>query len=340
MVMTTVPHRLTEAEFERVGRLGTVRSYQPGELIISEGEAADQIFFIERGRVSIFIQRFASREEINVCGPGEYFGEIAFLNSDRRTASVAAAEEATLVCLDRAAFAALAEADRTIADKVGGVVAERNRNLILKEKLQACTGVRSRNLHISIKGDPSLRETAFRRERHDSQVDGMLPQLATRMEDLLINRCVYQLFVHLNSGEMRALSVLAPFNEEVHPAARVVEDPVYVERHFPAMSYGDKTAMMTRLIAAIAGDPVFADLPEPVRQVYAALHDDWQPITPEEIVGVINRVPLLRSIPDFYLRNLSISIARDAIRMQFNCDGTHIVDAGALDAMVAKWGLE
>jgi hypothetical protein len=38
-------------------------------------------------------------------------------------------------------------------------------------------------------------------------------------------------------------------------------------------------------------------------------------------------LPVLRRIQNFYLRNVTISIIRDAIHMQFNCDGTHIVSA-------------
>ena len=34
---------------------------------------------------------------------------------------------------------------------------------------------------------------------------------------------------------------------------------------------------------------------------------------------------MMRKIPNFYLRNFSLSVAQDAVRMQFNCDGTHIV---------------
>lgn len=41
----------------------------------------------------------------------------------------------------------------------------------------------------------------------------------------------------------------------------------------------------------------------------------------------MSQLAKLRSIQSFYLRNFSISMIQDAIRMQFNCDGTHIVSA-------------
>ena len=35
----------------------------------------------------------------------------------------------------------------------------------------------------------------------------------------------------------------------------------------------------------------------------------------------------MRDLPDFYLRNITICIVQDLIRMQFNCDGTQIISA-------------
>lgn len=41
----------------------------------------------------------------------------------------------------------------------------------------------------------------------------------------------------------------------------------------------------------------------------------------------MSRLDMLKTIPNFYLRNFAIRLTRDAVRMQFNCDGTHIVTA-------------
>ena len=40
---------------------------------------------------------------------------------------------------------------------------------------------------------------------------------------------------------------------------------------------------------------------------------------------VLDHLADLRTIPNFYLRNLCLNIAQDTVHMQFNCDGTHIV---------------
>ncbi len=85
--------------------------------------------------------------------------------------------------------------------------------------------------------------------------------------------------------------------------------------------------MLKRLYGAVACDPVFANLPDHFKKIFSRYFINWSPVTPVEITNTLSRLTSLRSIPNYYLRNFTISMARDAIRMQFNCDGTHIVSS-------------
>jgi CRP-like cAMP-binding protein len=314
------------AEFGRIKARATERNYRKGDLIFSEGDRADYVYFIKSGRVSIFIQKFTAEEEICQLGPGEHFGEMAVFFKDRRTASVSALTDATLLCVDKNAFLQLLKADRAIAHKVNRILAKRNEELIFKENLLDITGISARRLSVGIRGDPSLRETAFTRERYESVVDKVLPLLEPRLEDLLLNRCVYQVFVAFNSGEVRTSSVFDPFSEAIHQANKLV-DEAYVERHFPEIPYEEKARMIRRFYAAVAEESAFGAIPGHFRKIFSGYYENWRPVTPAEISDTISRLTALRSIPNYYLRNFTISVARDAIRMQFNCDGTHIVSA-------------
>lgn len=314
------------ADFAKVKACATTRHFAKGDLIFSEGDIADYIYFIESGRVSIFITKFATEEEIKVLGPGDYFGEMAVFYKDRRTASARALADVTLLAVDKVAFRHLLGTEPSIAATINTILARRNEELMLKEMLIDSTGMKGRHFHVSIKGDPSLRETAFTRERYQNVVDHVLPVLLPCLEDLLTNRCVYQLIVHLNSGEIHTASVFNPFCEEIHPANKVA-DEAYLERHFPLLRYADKIEFIERLHCAIAEDQRFAALPEQYRRICAAFYDNWEALTPDEIRMALSRLSMLRNIPDFYLRNFTLSCMRDAIRLQFNCDGTHIVSA-------------
>jgi len=64
-----------------------------------------------------------------------------------------------------------------------------------------------------------------------------------------------------------------------------------------------------------------------LKKIWSGYYDNWCQVSPDEISKTVFSLPVLRRIQNFYLRNVTISIIRDAIHMQFNCDGTHIVSA-------------
>ena len=181
-----------------------------------------------------------------------------------------------------------------------------------------------RNMHIGIKGDPSLRESAMTRERYVSVVDNILPQLVLNLEDMLLNRCVYKVYIGFNNGEVRVSTMLDPFSDEFHPAIRLVDD-VYIERHFPKMDYDIKTEMIQRIYNRIHDDSYFDGLPTHLNKGFTRYFENWEPLSREQISRCVSRLTQLREIPDFYVRNITISMIKDAIHMQFNCDDAHIV---------------
>ncbi len=317
---------LNPAEFDKIAALASEKTYPAGATIFAEGDPPDYIYFIRSGRVSVSIQKFTAQEELNILGPGQCFGEMAVLEQTRRTASIRALTDTTVLCMDEQTFLSLCETEGIFSRKIKAILARRNDELTLKENLIESTGMPGRHLHISIKGDPSLRETAFIRGKHESVVDKVLPQLVPRLTDLLLNRCIYQILIHFNSGEISVSSVFDPFHAEIHPANKLA-DSGYVERHFSRMTFEEKTQLIRRLYSSITKDAAFKGLSEHFRLVYFDSHSNWEPMSPEQIRTAISRLPDLRRIPDFYLRNFMVSVMHDAIRMQFNCDGTHIVGA-------------
>jgi CRP-like cAMP-binding protein len=69
-------------------------SYDEGDLVIKEGDYGISIYKILKGRVSITKKSDGSEIVLATLGPGEIFGEMAFLNKllEMRSASVRAAE--------------------------------------------------------------------------------------------------------------------------------------------------------------------------------------------------------------------------------------------------------
>lgn len=323
---TSMSYSLNLEDFNKLKRHAVRHEYTSGSIIFAESDIADHMYFIESGNVSIRIQDFTKQKEVRVLGPGEHFGEMAFFNGDKRSATVVVVKDATLLSLDRNAFIGLYETDHDIAEKIDKIRFQRNVELKSEETLIEADGNSKNGVYIGIKGDPSLRESAFTRDRYESVVDQYLPLLRPQLYDLLLNRCAYEVAIHFNSGELHIRTVFDPFNIEVHPASKLVNKG-YIERHFQPMGYEEKTELVRRIYEFMANDPSFNRLPDPINKGLRKSYSNWQPVSPVEITRVLSKLPLLRKIQNFYIRNFTISTIRDAMRMQFNCDGTHIVSA-------------
>lgn len=317
---------LDKNELNAIRACGELMSCRPGERIFSEGDEADYIYLIDSGEVSVFIDKFNTREEVQRIGRGEWLGEMALFHQNRRTASAEAAQTTTLLRVRKEAFLQLLSADRGLARKIDGVLSRRREELVAREKLLDMTGPARIDRHIAIKGDPSLRESALTRERYESIVDRLMPELVEVFKTLLLERSAYSLFVAFNSGEIHVSSVYDPFGQEYHPATRLV-DPAYVERHFPRIDYGEKVQMIRDIYRTVASAPAFSNLPGYLHNGFRKYYDNWQPVPAESVAATLDEFPQLRAVAHFYVRNATVGIGKDAIHLQFNCDGSHIVSA-------------
>lgn len=319
-------HRLSQQHIQFLKQHAVKQFFAAKSLIFAEGDGVDAFYIIDSGRVSIYFDQRGQREEICVLGAGDYFGETAIFNQDKRTASVMTLEDSVIYSVDKESFLHLVQHNNDLSEQLHSIFSQRNEELVLRENLVNTTGVRGNKLQISIKGDPSIRETAFYRAKYESIVDRVFSELEPVLEELLLQHSVYKLYVGFNSGEIRTSSVFDPFAEEVHAADKLIQRS-YILRHFPEISYQEKFRMITGIYQNIADGEHFNQLPSHWINIFHKSRSRWKPVAEKDISNVLRNLTQLRNIPNFYLRNISISIIQDAIRMQFNCDGTHIVSA-------------
>ncbi|MDZ7955706.1 ATP-binding cassette domain-containing protein [Nostoc sp. DedQUE09] len=82
-------------------------TFQPGEIVIRQGDVADRFYILIEGEVEI-IQEFSGSESklLNTLGPNNYFGEIGLLHETTRKATVRAAHNAAIkvIAIDRSDF--------------------------------------------------------------------------------------------------------------------------------------------------------------------------------------------------------------------------------------------
>lgn len=198
--------------------------------------------------------------------------------------------------------------------------------LVLKESIVSASGLNSNSLLIGIRGDPSLRETTFARKRYKSEVDEHIDILMPNLQELMLNRSTYKLFVGFNNGEIRTTSIFDPLREEIHSVDKMI-DHGYIERQFPEVPYTDKIQLMRDLYNYLRANPIYQRLPTYWKNIMSRRSAGWEPMEQEEIINVISTLKTLREMPTYFIRNITISIVQSIVRMQFNCDGTQIVSA-------------
>jgi hypothetical protein len=98
---------LTEQErISTTAQLETKR-FDPGQVIVRQGETADNFYIVARGLVEVVRETGTGQQLIATLGPGQFFGEMGLLTGNKRMASVKAIEETEVLALDKTEFGGL-----------------------------------------------------------------------------------------------------------------------------------------------------------------------------------------------------------------------------------------
>ena len=87
-----------------------LRSYDEGDIVVTEGEPGSSLFLIVGGRVRVFMRTDdGGNLQLAELGPGDFFGEVSLLSGKPRTATITARTQVTAIELDRASVDRIAE---------------------------------------------------------------------------------------------------------------------------------------------------------------------------------------------------------------------------------------
>jgi cAMP-dependent protein kinase regulator len=87
-----------------------LRSYDEGDIIVTEGEAGSSLFLVVGGTVKVFTRTEAGGNvPLAELGPGDFFGEVSLLTGKPRTATITASTEITAIELDSVSLDRIAE---------------------------------------------------------------------------------------------------------------------------------------------------------------------------------------------------------------------------------------
>lgn len=120
--------QVSEDVLADVGALLEEVAYQPGQVIFEAGEQGDSMYIIIEGRVRVY----DGERTIVELGERDIFGELALLDPEPRSASIAALQPTRLFRLDREAFLELMAGSPEIVRGVLHVLCERLRQTAKK----------------------------------------------------------------------------------------------------------------------------------------------------------------------------------------------------------------
>ncbi len=112
---------LSRKEREQIARLADEVDVLAGYHLLDQGRFPHEFFVIEKGTVAV------DKDGVHVAdlGPGDFFGEIAILESERRTASVIASTPVTAIVMTARDFRTVADEMPEVASRIHAAIRER-----------------------------------------------------------------------------------------------------------------------------------------------------------------------------------------------------------------------
>ncbi|MFA6450673.1 MAG: Crp/Fnr family transcriptional regulator [bacterium] len=120
---------LSASELESLSKEASIREYEKNETIIHKQDEGDSFFSLVSGRVKVVLTDDEGKEFIvGILQPLEFFGEMALLDGEPRSASVVAIEKTEVIVLKREDFLRQFTTNPEMAKKVIAVLGKRLRH--------------------------------------------------------------------------------------------------------------------------------------------------------------------------------------------------------------------
>jgi CRP-like cAMP-binding protein len=109
------------------GELGKI--YHEGDVIVQQGETGDCMYVVQSGKVEVIQERDGQEICLAELGEGDFFGEMALLEKDVRSATVRAIGEARVLTVDKKLLLRKIHEDPSLAFRMMQKMSQRVRQL-------------------------------------------------------------------------------------------------------------------------------------------------------------------------------------------------------------------
>ena len=116
---------LEEEDRAKIAECLEAVTFAKAEAIIRQGDSGASMFFIRKGEVKVQLENRGEARELARLGPGDYFGEMALLTGESRTATVRAIDDTETFELRKGPFSEVLLSNTAIASTIAETVSNR-----------------------------------------------------------------------------------------------------------------------------------------------------------------------------------------------------------------------
>ena len=113
---------MSKRDLAAIGQQTDEVNVPAGKVLAREGDFGDEFFMIDSGIAEVT----RGGETLAELGAGDFFGEMALLEADRRTATVTAKTPMSLIVMTRSSFRSLDRAQPAVHATIAKAIAERH----------------------------------------------------------------------------------------------------------------------------------------------------------------------------------------------------------------------
>ncbi len=111
----------------KVGEGKTISKYRKDQIVFSQGQVADAVFYIQKGKVKLTVLSEHGKEAVvAMLGPGDFFGEGCLNGHALRIATTRAMDECTITRLEKAAMIAVIHKEPNFSELFMAYLLSRN----------------------------------------------------------------------------------------------------------------------------------------------------------------------------------------------------------------------
>jgi len=105
------------------------KTYGDGEPIARQDEVGECMYVIQQGQVEVVREQDGTEVQLATLGEGDFFGEMALFDRERRSATVRALGEARVLTVDKRTFLRRIHEDPSLAFRIVKGMSQRIRTL-------------------------------------------------------------------------------------------------------------------------------------------------------------------------------------------------------------------